>query len=108
MPAVADFWVACSANQSDITSPSKPHWPRRMSRTSGALSPAKSPLMRLYEVITACTFASLTAFSNGTRYSSRIVRSSTTESIDMRSTSLSLQTKCLIVAATPWSCSPRM
>ena len=98
--------VECSPNQSLITRPSKPHSPRSTPRSIASLSAANGPLIRLYAVITASTPASLTTASNGTRYSSRNVRSSICESIDMRSNSVSLPTKCLTHAATPSDCRP--
>ena len=51
--------------------------------------------------------ASLTTCSKGTRYISRRVRSSTIESIELRSNSESLATKCFVVVATPCDCTPR-
>ena len=94
------------ANQSDITTPSKPHSPCRMSRSSG-LSVIVCPLTRLYAAITAQTRASRTIASNGARYSSRSGRSATRASSDMRCVSESLATKCFTVAATPPPCTPR-
>ena len=70
------------------------------------LSAAHGPLMRLYEVITDITPASVTAASNGTMYNSRRVRSSIRESIELRSNSVSLPMKCLMHAATPSACRP--
>ena len=47
-----------------------------------------------------------TAASNGTRYSSRSVRSSISDEIVIRSNSVSLPTKCLMHAATRSRCTP--
>ena len=54
------------------------------------------------------TPASTTAASNGTRYSSRSVRSSISDEIVIRSSSVSLPTKCFTHAATRSRCRPRM
>ena len=83
---------------------------------------ACTPLIRLYEDITAQGFASLIAISNGRRYNSRRGRSWIMESILNLSVSCSLPTKSvdisirhvmllnvderLIVAATPCPCRP--
>ena len=50
---------------------------------------------------------SFTAISKPVRYSSRRVRSSTTLSLVMRSSSWLLAAKCLTQAAAPWDWTPR-
>ncbi len=70
------------------------------------------PLILLYDDITALTSAppwssGATAASNGMRYSSRNVRSSTSLEIVIRSNSMSLAMKCLMHAATRCDCRPR-
>ena len=77
-----------------------------MSRSSG-LSVIVTPLTPLYAAITDQAPASRTIASNGARYSSRSVRSSTRTSTVIRSVSESLATKCLTVAPTPEFCRPR-
>ena len=99
-------------NQSLNTTPSKPKSSRSTPRSSGALSQAYVPLIRLYDDITARTSAppsssGATAASNGTRYSSRRVRSSTSLEIVIRSNSVSLAMKCLMHTATRSDCRPR-
>ena len=54
------------------------------------------------------TPASLTARSNGTRYSSRSVRSSISDEMVIRSNSVSLPTKCFTQQATPSRWTPPM
>ena len=82
--ARADAAVERVANQSDITSPSKPHSPCSTSRSS-PLSVIGSPPTALYAAMTDHTPASRTTASNGARYSSRSVRSSTRASSVIRS-----------------------
>ena len=103
--ARADASVERVANQSDMTSPSNPSSRWRRSRSS-LLSVIGSPLTPLYAAITDQTPASRTIASNGARYSSRSVRSSTRASSVIRSVSESLATKCLTVAPTPASWIP--
>ena len=66
------------------------------------------PFRRLYALITPHAPASVTAASNGTRYSSRRTASSTSELIVMRSYSESLATKCFTVTPTPSDWTPSM
>ena len=106
MPASSEAAALCVPNQSLNTTPSKPRSSRSTPRSSGPLSQAYVPLIRLYDDITDRTPAS-TAASNGTRYSSRSVRSSTSLEIVIRSNSVSLAMKCLMHAATRSDCRPR-
>ena len=95
-----------AANQSDMTTPSKPHSPLRTSRSIGC-SVIVVPFTELYAAITVHAPASPMIASNGARYSSRRVRSSTRMSAVKRSVSESLATKCFTQAPTPSDCSPR-
>ena len=107
-PARTDSTALCVPNQSLMTAPSKPHSPRSTSPISHGCSLQYVPLRRLYAVMIERTPASVTAASNGTRYSSRSVRSSISDEIVIRSSSVSLPTKCFTHAATRSRCRPRM
>ena len=106
-PALAAGAVLRVANQSDMTRPGYAHSPLTMSLVTCWCSVAGTPLMLLYAAMTDQASDSATAISNGSRYSSRRVASSTTLSIVLRSVSDSLATRCLRQAPTPLSCSPR-
>jgi hypothetical protein len=90
-PASADAATDRVAYQSDTTTPSKPH-----SVISGSVSSRLSvmviPLTRLYAAITSHTPPSTTNRSNGARYTSRRVRSSTRTSTVNRPVSASFAT----------------
>ena len=106
-PAPSDVAVSATANQSVMTSPSKPHSSRRMSSRNCGCWVSQRPLSRLYAVMMARAPPSRMAISNGRRYSSRSARSSMTELMVPRSNSASLPTKCLTVAKTPFDWTPR-
>ena len=105
-PPLAAATVSLAASQSDTMKPSKPHSPLSTPSCSGPLFVIDTPLTRLYADITPHAPAARTIVSNGARYSSRSARSLTCALAVNRSVSKSLATKCLIVVATPWSCTP--
>ncbi len=72
--------------QSDTTMPSKPH-SEFNGVSSRSFSDAVTPLIALYDDMTAHACASVTAFSNASRYSSRSARSDTSVDAVKRSVS---------------------
>ncbi len=99
--------VERAAVQSETTKPSKPHSPRSTSFWRWRCSVMVTPLTWLYAAMTPQGRAFLTMASKGARYSSRSGRGSMTLSTVKRSVSASLATKCLTVAPTPPSWTPR-
>ncbi len=72
--------------QSDTTIPSKPH-SELSGVSSSSCSDAVTPLTELYDDMIAHACASVTAFSNASRYSSRRARSDTSVDAVKRSVS---------------------
>ncbi len=103
-PACTAATVECVAPQSDCTTPLKPHSFFSTVVSRYGFSHAYTPFSLLYEHITLPGWPSFTPISNASSSASRMVRSSTTESIVIRLVSWSLNAKCLIVAITFCAC----
>ena len=104
-PPFNDGTVECVPNQSLMNTPSNVHSPFATSRTIFPASAHQAPFTLLYAVSIPAQPA-CAAISNGARYTSRRVRSSTTAFMESRAVSLSLHTRCFATAPVPTDWQP--